>query len=130
MPVWTLCDLCLRNTGMVNKSVYVLCISLVCAACGPSEVRLLKESEYLRTQTAKPLVYPDDVDRPEQEKTYLIPDLPKSQAKTAAQSPESLILPPLLAGVDLSEEAEDGKSGEPEEEAGSSLDDGFIETAK
>lgn len=114
---------------MVKKIVFALCVLLLGASCG-SEIRQLKETEYLRTHPGKPLVYPQDVDRPEQEKTYVIPQLPKDQAQTSSEAPELLVLPPRLAGVDLSEDPEDKEKKKPEDEEGEggSLDEGFIGT--
>ena len=116
---------------MVKKLAFVICIVLLGTACG-SEVRRLKQTEYLRTHPGKPLTYPQGVDRPEQEKTYVIPELPKAPAQTSSEAPELMVLPPRLAGVDLSEDSEDEKKEKSGDKTGEDvpLDEGFIETAK
>ncbi|HEX5056118.1 MAG TPA: hypothetical protein VFX02_06435 [Gammaproteobacteria bacterium] len=108
---------------MIKKTVFALCMSLVVVACG-SEVRRLKETEYLRTQTGKPVVYPEGLGRPTEEKTFIIPDLPKGTQ--ASEAPELLALPPRLAGVDLSEDEDDEKKPE-DKEGGKPGDEGFLE---
>ena len=111
---------------MVRKIVFALCIALFCSACS-SEVKRLKETEYLRTQPGKPLVYPGDVDRPAQEKTYVIPESPKAPEQKPAEAPELLVLPPRLAGVDVSEDPADDGQEKPAEQAGDEVE-GFIDT--
>jgi uncharacterized lipoprotein len=115
---------------MVKKTVLVLCVLLSCVACG-SEIKRLKETEYLRTQPGKPVVYPEDIDSPAQEKIYVVPELPGSE-RAASETPELLVLPPRLVGVDLAEDEEDeagDESGDGAEE-GKSVDDGFLERAR
>lgn len=109
---------------MVKKTVFALCVSLLVVSCG-SEVRRLKETEYLRTQTGKPLVYPQGLDHPAQEKTFVIPDLSK-QAQTSKE-PELLVVPPRLAGVDMSEDKDDEKKSGDKEKESKPGDEGFIE---
>lgn len=114
---------------MVKKIAFVCCLSLVVAAACSSEVRQRKETEYLRTQPGKPLVYPGDLDRPVQEKTFVIPELTGSQP--ASQPPELLALPPRLSGVDVSEDDEDEQAEDSGDEATGEVkpgDDGFIAT--
>jgi uncharacterized lipoprotein len=115
---------------MVKKIALACCLPLFFAACA-SEVKRLKETEYLRTQPGKPLVYPDGLDRPTQEKTYVIPELPKTSSQAATQPPELLALPPRLSGVELAgddsdEQEQSGDSGTGSE--GKSVDEGFIGT--
>ena len=109
---------------MVKKIVFVLCMSLLAISCG-SEIRRLKETEYLRTQTSKPVVYPEGLDRPAQEKTFVIPALP--QGAQTSEAPELLVLPPRLAGVDTSEDDEDAKKSEDKEQGGNPQDEGLLE---
>jgi hypothetical protein len=116
---------------MVKKIFFGLCI-LFCIAC-TSEIARVKGSEYLRTEPGKPVTYPAGVDRPAQEKTYLIPELakPNAQQKEAAKAPELLILPPKLAGVDISEDKDEDEEKKDKEEADEEDDEGgFIERAR
>jgi hypothetical protein len=122
---------------MVKKIVFGLCI-LFCTAC-TSEIARQKASEYLRTEPGKPVTYPADVDKPAQEKTYVIPELPRlnPQQKAAAEAPELLVVlvvPPKLAGVDVSKDDEDEdekkKAEDKAEEVEPAEDEGgFIERA-
>jgi hypothetical protein len=118
MPHRTPCNF--KETGMVKKILLGSCILLSCAAC-TSEVTRLKETEYLRTHSTKAVVYPEDVDKPAQEKSYQIPE---SSAKSAAEAeaPELLALPPRLVGVDISDDEEDEESKESEDQAGETLE--------
>jgi uncharacterized lipoprotein len=112
---------------MLNKILSGLCVLLVCTACA-SEAKRLKETEYLRTHPTKPVAYPADVDKPGQEKSYVVPELQKGvKPVTEADSPELLALPPRLAGVDLSEDKEEEKAKKPEEPVPEQEDDGFLE---
>lgn len=103
---------------MVKKVLFSLCITLFFTACA-SEITRLKQTEYLRTHPGKPVVYPGDVDQPMQEKSYAIPELPKSSAQASSEPPELLALPPRLAGVDISKDEED----EEENEEGQQVED-------
>lgn len=115
---------------IVKKAFFGLCILLFCVAC-TSEITRLKQTEYLRTQPAKALVYPEGVAKPLQEKTYVIPELPKAaQERTEPESPELLALPPRLAGVDISEDEDDEGDKEPQDQAVETPeegDEGFLE---
>jgi uncharacterized lipoprotein len=118
---------------MLNKILFGFCLSLLCVAC-TSEITRLKETEYLRTHPTKPVAYPAGVDQPAQEKTYVIPELPKPSPEqtTAAEAPELLVLPPKLAGVDTSEDAEGEETKKSEEEEAAELEkeeeEGFLDT--
>jgi uncharacterized lipoprotein len=111
---------------MLKKTLFVFCLSLLCVACG-SETKRLKDTQYLRTHPAKPVVYPEAVDKPAQERSYVVPELPKTvKPVTEADSPELLALPPRLAGVDLSEDKESEQNKKTEEPVPQE-DDGFLE---
>ena len=117
---------------MVKKIFFGLCI-LCCTAC-TSEIARLKATEYLRTNPGKTVTYPAGIDQPVQEKTYVIPELakPNPQQKAAVKAPESLIIPPKLAGVDISEDEEDEeKKAEDKAEEVEPVEDegGFIDRA-
>jgi uncharacterized lipoprotein len=116
---------------MVKKIFFGLCI-LFCTAC-TSEIVRQKASEYLRTEPGKPVTYPAGVDKPVQEKTYAIPELPKlnPQQKAAAEAPESLVVPPKLAGVDVSKDEDEEKKAEDKAKEVEPAEDegGFIERA-
>jgi uncharacterized lipoprotein len=119
---------------MVKKIFFGLCI-LFCTAC-TSEIARQKASEYLSTHPGKPVTYPAGLDRPAQEKTYVIPELakPNPQQKAATKAPESLVIPPKLAGVDISEdedEDEEKKAEDKAEEVEPQEDEGgFIDRAQ
>ncbi|HEY3488144.1 MAG TPA: hypothetical protein VGL10_08760 [Gammaproteobacteria bacterium] len=117
---------------MIKNFYCVLGILLGSAACS-SDVARLKATEYLRTQPGKPVTYPAGVDKPQQEKSYVIPELPKSAVKTESQPPELLEMPPRLSGVDVTpdedEDEEDDEDKDEQETAGGEAGDtGFIET--
>jgi hypothetical protein len=118
---------------MVKKIFFGLYI-LFCAAC-TSEIVRQKASEYLHTHPGKPVTYPAGLDQPAQEKTYVIPELakPNPQQKEAAKAPESLVIPPKLAGVDVSvDEDEEEKQAEDKAEEAEPQEDegGFIDRAQ
>lgn len=112
---------------MVKKIAFACCLSLLFTAACSSEIKRQKETEYLRTQPGKPLVYPEGLDRPVQEKTFVIPELSKAE-QPASQPPELLALPPRLPGVDVSEDEEDEEQSGNAESEGKSLDEGFLGT--
>jgi uncharacterized lipoprotein len=115
---------------MVKKILFGLCI-LFCTAC-TSEIARQKAGEYLRTEPGEPVTYPAGVDQPVQEKTYAIPELakPNPQQKAAAEAPESLVVPPKLAGVDFSEDEEKKAEDKAEEVEPVEDEGGFIDRAE
>lgn len=112
---------------MVKKIAFACCLSLLFATACSSEIKRQKETEYLRTQPGKPLVYPEGLDRPAQEKTFVIPELSKASPQPGSQPPELLALPPRLSGVDVAADEEEEASGDATGE-GKSLDEGFLGT--